>query len=70
LLDGIYWDRVVFIRTHIVFGGGSVYLRNVHFVDCTFEVSNDSSGNEFLRFVVDRLSKFMVGTENDQPPDN
>lgn len=70
LLDGIYWDRVTFIRTHIVYRGGLVFLRGMHFVDCSFEVINSPRGNDFLNFVVNQLPQFMVDTENDQPPAN
>jgi hypothetical protein len=68
LLDGIYWDRVTFVRTHIIYRGGLVYLRDLHFVGCSFEVVNSPRGNDFLNFVVNQLPEFMVGTEYDQPP--
>ena len=70
LLDGIYWDHVTFVRTHVVFGGGMVFLRNMRFVECSFEIVNNSKGHDFLNFVVNQLPDFMVGTEHDQPPPN
>jgi len=36
-LDGIHWRDVVFIGTHVRYDGGEVELKNVQFVDCTFD---------------------------------
>jgi len=43
ILDDIYWDNITFVRTHISYKGGRVFLRNVRFVECTFNVVNDPS---------------------------
>lgn len=43
-LDGIHWRNAVFIDTHIRYGGGEVELQNVRFVNCTFEVPQNTRG--------------------------
>lgn len=56
ILDGFAWVNVVFINTHIVYigtrgGGGPVVLRNVQFVNCTFEIhENDDDTKQLLEY--------------------
>ena len=69
VLDGIYWDNVTFVRTHISYEGGQVFLRNVSFVNCTFNVVNDPRGDRFLDFATRKLPQLVIGTENDLPPE-
>jgi hypothetical protein len=37
-LDGIVWENVVFVNARIRYLGGPVTLRNVRFVNCTFDL--------------------------------
>lgn len=47
LLDGVYWRRIVFRNTHIVYRGGPVQMQDVYFLNCSFEVRRDASGQQF-----------------------
>jgi len=49
LLDGLYWKRIVFRNTHIVYRGGPVEMQDVYFLNCTFEVRRDAPGQQFAR---------------------
>jgi hypothetical protein len=69
VLDGIYWDNVTFVRTLISYKGGQVFLRNVRFVECTFNVVNEPRGDQFLDFAARKLPQLVIGTENDLPPE-
>jgi hypothetical protein len=50
-LDGIHWDNVVFIGTHIKYLGGDIDLKNVRFVQCRFNVAATEMGKKFLDYV-------------------
>lgn len=50
-LDGIHWRDVMFIRAHIRYQGGELELRNVRFVNCTFEIAKTGRGEEVTRYV-------------------
>ena len=36
-LDGIHWASVTFVGMRVIYKGGEVELKNVRFVNCTFE---------------------------------
>ena len=48
VLDGIHWYDVVFENVHIVYSGGPVELQNVRFINCTFDIKNDTRNNDKL----------------------
>jgi len=50
-LDGIHWRGVMFIRSHIRYQGGELELRNVRFVNCTFEIARTGRGEDVARYV-------------------
>jgi len=50
VLDGIHWRNVVFIGSHIIYRGGELELRNVRFVNCTFEVPPSEHGDKFVNY--------------------
>jgi hypothetical protein len=50
VLDGIHWANVVFIGSHIVYRGGEVELRNVRFVNCSFEVPRSDQGAKLVNY--------------------
>jgi len=52
VLDGLYAKKVVFRNSHIIYRGGPVVLDNVYFLDCTFEIKNQTKGQEFARIIL------------------
>jgi hypothetical protein len=50
-LDGIDWKNVTFVNVHIKYTGGSMRLRNVKFVNCTFDLPNDKYGAQIADYV-------------------
>ena len=46
-----------------------MFLRNVSFVECTFDVTKDPKGDQFLDFATRKLSQLIIGTETDLPPE-
>jgi hypothetical protein len=50
VLDGIHWSNVVFIGAHIIYRGGELELKNVRFVNCTFEVPDDDKGSQITNY--------------------
>jgi hypothetical protein len=53
ILDGIHWNDVYFVGTRIQYDGGEVDLRNVHFINCTFEVPQRIAPTSRARQVID-----------------
>lgn len=51
-LDGIEWDSVTFVNVRIKYAGGTTRLKDVRFVNCTFEVPRDSSGNRIAEYAI------------------
>ncbi len=49
-LDYITWENITFINTHIKYLGGSVRLRNVSFVNCTFDLPSNNSGQQVAKY--------------------
>jgi hypothetical protein len=50
-LDGIHWSDVMFIRSHLSYQGGELELRNVRFVNCTFEIAKSGRGENVARYI-------------------
>jgi hypothetical protein len=48
VLDGFYLDNVVFENTNIIYHGAPVILKNVRFVNCTFEVRRTPQSEKLL----------------------
>jgi hypothetical protein len=51
LLDNVGWVDWVFVNTHIEYRGGPLLLKNVKFVNCTFEVGVQQPAYRFLQYV-------------------
>lgn len=51
-LDGIRWSDTVFINVHIKYEGGEMELRNVTFVNCTFEIVDSPRGTDVTNYIV------------------
>jgi hypothetical protein len=49
-LDYISWENVTFINTHIRYRRGPVRLRNVTFVNCTFDLPSDKQGAQLAEY--------------------
>jgi hypothetical protein len=49
-LDYINWEDVTFVNTHIRYKGGPVRLRNVRFVNCTFDFPNNDIGAKMAEY--------------------
>ncbi len=50
-LDGIHWRDVMFINARIHYLGGELELRNVRFVNCTFEIAPSARGENVARYI-------------------
>jgi hypothetical protein len=50
-LDYINWEDVTFVGTHIKYLGDPVRLRNMRFVNCTFDFPVNEVGTQFARYV-------------------
>ena len=48
VLDETHLTNVAFVNSRIVYRGGPVFLRNVVFVNCTFDVERSEKGSQFL----------------------
>lgn len=59
-LDGIHWQDVVFVNTHIRYAGGEVELNNVRFVKCTFEIIQSNSGERLAQYVALKLPSLRI----------
>lgn len=49
-LDYITWENVTFVGTHIKYSGGPVRLKNVRFVNCTFDLPDTSAGAQVAEY--------------------
>jgi hypothetical protein len=59
-LDGIHWvDGVTFVNMQIRYDGGEVELKNVHFINCTFELANTPLGTD-LAFALATLKQNVI----------
>jgi hypothetical protein len=51
ILDGIHWSNSYFVGMHIIYEGGEVELRNVRFVNCTFDLPQTKHGAAVADYV-------------------
>ena len=49
-LDYMTWEDVTFVNTHIKYLGGPVRLRNVRFVNCTFDFPTNNYGQQLAKY--------------------
>ncbi len=49
-LDYMTWEKVTFFNTHIKYLGGPVRLRNVSFVNCTFDFPTSDFGQQVAKY--------------------
>jgi hypothetical protein len=54
-IEGFHWIDITFINVLIKYGAGDMELRNVRFVNCTFEVVPSERGSQVLEYAI--LSK-------------
>jgi hypothetical protein len=59
-LDGLRWNDVIFINVHIKYAGGETELRNVTFVNCTFEIVDSPRGTNMTNYVVLGIPQRLV----------
>jgi hypothetical protein len=59
-LDGFRWINSTFVRFKIRYDGGEVELQNVRFVDCTFELPNDTRGNAVAAAIANLSPKLLI----------
>jgi uncharacterized membrane-anchored protein YhcB (DUF1043 family) len=60
LLDGLTWESVTFVGTHIRYQGGGVHLANVQFVNCTFDVAPSDNGASLAEYAALLPSRPLV----------
>jgi hypothetical protein len=65
LLDNLYLKNVVIENSHVIYRGGAVFLSNVTFVNCTFEVLREPIGQEFADKALDAVSSFSLNVKFD-----
>lgn len=62
MLDGVNWDNVTFIRMHISYESGSMKLKNVRFVDCTFDLPSNQDGSKIADYAaLNATGEFRIG---------
>jgi hypothetical protein len=59
-LDDISWQNVLFIGMHIRYEGGPVELKNVTFVNCTFDAPNTTHGRQVVNYAALGPSKNLT----------
>jgi hypothetical protein len=52
ILDGFHLRNVIVRNAKITYGGGSLILENVYFVNCTFEPQNSPTGIRFAENIL------------------
>ncbi|MGA2426660.1 MAG: hypothetical protein ABSG07_21885 [Terriglobales bacterium] len=52
LLDGLYLKNVIIQDTRVSYRGGPVRLENVFFVNCTFDIQQESKGQVFANAIL------------------
>ena len=57
----ITWVNVIFENVNIVYKGGPLRLRNVRFVNCTFEVPSSPMGDQLLNIAILADSSAVIG---------
>jgi hypothetical protein len=61
VLDGIDWENTVFINARIIYRGGPVDLKNVLFVNCTFDVPSSPRGDSLLNMAILNKESAFIG---------
>lgn len=61
-LDGAAYTNVVFINSHIIYGGGPVQLNDVVFVNCTFEAQPSPKGSQLLEYAALDQQQLSIGS--------
>lgn len=64
ILDGIIWVNVIFVNLHVKYQGGVTVLNNVRFVNCSFDVVNDSDGTEIANYVALQNTRLRIGNNS------
>ena len=59
-LDGVHWINVVFVNVHIKYEGREVELRNVQFVNCTFEIVDNNRGSQVVNYALLRTPESLT----------
>jgi hypothetical protein len=61
-LDGVHWDDVTFINMRVIYKGGETEMRNVKFINCTFDLPNDINGARIADYVALIETNLRVGS--------
>jgi hypothetical protein len=61
-LSGIEWENVIFVNMHIIYDSGSIKLKNVRFVNCTFDLPNNQDGKRLADYAaLNQAEDFRIG---------
>lgn len=58
-LDDIEWEDVVLVDSHVSYHGGALALKNVRFVNCTFDVTTDR-GRQVLNYAMTNQPELLI----------
>jgi hypothetical protein len=64
IVDTLYLKHVIFQNSHIIYRGGPVILEDVYFVNCTFEVVQQSAGQSFAKAILDTSESTSFSTHS------
>jgi hypothetical protein len=53
ILDNMQLKKVIFRNVHILYGGGPLIMQNAYFINCTFDVRQQSNGQRLVMAVLD-----------------
>jgi len=67
-LDGIAWVNMTFVNSQILYLGGPVVLRNVQFINCTFQTYQTEAGFAFLQYAALDKTEFEYRKGRSNPP--
>lgn len=72
VLDGTAFRDVTFVDCKIIYTDGWLELKNVHFINCTFDVQPENTGKEFYRVLFSSNEPIPTVTVKTQgaPPAN
>jgi hypothetical protein len=59
-LDGFHWENNMFINMHIKYEGREVDLKNVVFINCTFEFVNNERGSQVANYAALAQSSLTI----------
>ncbi len=59
-LDGIRWQGIAFIGTHVRYESGDLDLQNVHFVNCMFGIPSDANGMRLANTIAEGLDSITI----------